>query len=641
MLIEEYALIGDGRTAALVGRDGSIDWLCWPTFASAACFAKLLGSEQNGFWKLAPTNPKWKVARRYQPHTLILETCFETSTGSVQVLDYMPVRSAHSQIIRTVKGLSGRVKMLGVLALRFDNGSAVPWVTRTKLGMRAVAGPDAVELQTNAPLEGKSLRTASEFIVGQGESVDFVLTYKGFDGYRARSSGAPVHVQKAYDETRRLWTTWAEKCAYDGPHREMVVRSLITLKALIYRPTGAIVAAPTTSLPEAMGGTRNWDYRYCWLRDTTFTLLVLINSGYKQEARDWMDWLQRSVAGSPEQIQIMYGISGERTLLEYEVSLPGYENSAPVRIGNAAAQQLQLDTYGEVLDAFFWTYASLGDRNRSRDFRLLRRIVEHLETLWEQADEGIWEVRGGPQHFTYSKVMTWVAFDRAIKIAEKVSFETPVKRWRQIRDTIHAEVCTREFDPSQNSFVQHYETKQLDASALLIALVGFLPPQDPRVLGTISAIEGKLMEGGLVMRYDNRESNDGLPDEEGKFLACSFWLVSNLKLIGRDEDARKLFENLLKLANETGLLSEEYDTARKRLVGNFPQAFSHIALVGAAYHLADAGKQRQQASVARNTGLKPSTAVRLKGRRKAAGLVLREAQGLSNTAHPEPSSKEE
>ena len=621
MLIEDYALIGDGRTAALVGRDGSIDWLCWPNFGSAACFAKLLGSDQNGFWKLAPKNPVRKVTRRYEPHTLILETRFETSTGSVQVLDYMPVRSAHSQIIRTVKGLRGRVKMQGVLALRFDYGTAVPWVTRTNLGLRAVAGPDAVELQTKAPIEGKSLRTVSEFVVGQGESVDFVLTYTGFGEYRARSTGAPVHVQQAYNETRHLWTTWAEKCAYDGPHREMVVRSLITLKALIYRPTGGIVAAPTTSLPEAIGGTRNWDYRYCWLRDTTFTLLALINSGYKQEARDWLGWLHRTVAGSPEQIQIMYGIAGERTLLEYEVSLPGYEKSAPVRIGNAAAQQLQLDTYGEVLDAFFWTYASLGDRNRSGDFDLLRRIVEHLETLWEQPDEGIWEVRGGPKHFTYSKVMAWVAFDRAIKIAEKVKFDTPIKRWKRIRDTIHAEVCTRAFDQSQNSFVQHYETKQLDASVLLIALVGFLPPQDPRVLGTISAIEKHLMEGGLVMRYDNRESNDGLPGAEGKFLACSFWLVSNLKLIGRDEDAQKLFENLLKLANETGLLSEEYDTARKRLVGNFPQAFTHVALIGAAYHLADAGKQRQQASIAKTTNPESSTAARPKQRRKAAGLA--------------------
>ena len=635
MLIEEYALIGDGRTAALVGRDGSIDWLCWPNFGSAACFAKLLGSDQNGFWKLAPKNSVCKVTRRYEPHTLILETCFETNTGSVQILDYMPLRSAHSQIIRTVKGVCGRVQMQGELALRFNYGNAVPWVTRINLGLRAVAGPDAVEFQTKAPIEGQSFRTISEFVVEQGESIDFALTYRGFGDYRARSTGAPVNVQKAYDETRRLWTAWAKKCAYDGPHREMVERSLITLKALIYRPTGGIVAAPTTSLPEAIGGTRNWDYRYCWLRDTTFTLLALINSGYKQEARDWMGWLHRSVAGSPEQIQIMYGISGERTLLEYEVSLPGYENSAPVRVGNAAAGQLQLDTYGEVLDAFFWTYASFGDRNRSEEFGLLRRIVEHLETLWEQPDEGIWEVRGGPKHFTYSKVMTWVAFDRAIKIAEKVSFETPIKRWRQIRDTIHAEVCTRAFDQSLNSFVQHYETKQLDASVLLIALVGFLSPQDPRVLGTISAIETQLMEGGLVMRYDNRESNDGLPGAEGKFLACSFWLVSNLKLIGRDEDAHKLFENLLKLANETGLLSEEYDTVCKRLVGNFPQAFTHVALVGAAYHLADAGKKRHHASITKDTRLEASTAARLKGRRKTAGPAYREAQRPGNRVHAE------
>ncbi len=614
MLIEDYSVIGDGRTAALVGRDGSIDWLCWPDFASAACFAKLLGSEENGFWKLAPQGPARKITRRYEPHTLVLETTFETSTGSILIQDFMAPRSKRSQIIRIVKGLRGQVAVRGVLALRFDFGKAIPWVTRSETGLRAVAGPDEVELQTDAPLRGEAFRTISEFPVEQGKSVSFVLTYDGYGDYGKRFAYPLANPSKAYAETQRYWKAWVAKCTYQGPYREMVERSLLTLKALIYRPTGGIVAAPTTSLPEDLGGVRNWDYRYCWLRDTTFTLLALVNCGYKQEARDWMKWLHRTVAGSPEQIQIMYGISGQRTLVEYQVeSLSGYAGSKPVRVGNAASGQLQLDTFGEVLDAFFWTYSSLTDQDRGADFGLLRRLVEHLEDLWDQPDQGIWEVRGGPKHFTYSKVMAWVAFDRAVKIAEKVSFATPVKRWRRIRDTIHAQVCARAFDKRQNSFVQHYGTKQLDASVLLMTLVGFLPPQDPRIRGTISAIEQHLMDGGLVMRYDTRKTKDGLPGTEGKFLACSFWLVSNLKLIGRDEDARKLFEKLLKLANETGLFSEEYDTKRKRLVGNFPQAFSHIALIGAAYHLANAGKQRQQASLARNTD--PETVPKEKLRR--------------------------
>lgn len=603
MLIEEYALIGDCHTAALVGRNGSIDWLCWPNFASAACFASVLGSKKNGRWQLCPEGKITRTSRRYEPHTMILETTYETRRGGVQVTDFMPMRDTHSHVIRIVKGLRGKVAMRSSLALRFSYGQAVPWVTRTAYGIRAVAGPDAVELQTTAPLKGEDLETVSEFTVRAGETVSFVLTYGQYGNYREHSVGDPVDAQRAYDQTRNFWTEWAGKGKYSGAYPEMVERSLITLKALTFEPTGGVVAAPTTSLPEDIGGVRNWDYRYCWLRDTTFTLLALINGGYYDEARDWMHWLHRTVAGKPDQLQIMYGISGERTLAEWEIKfLPGYENSRPVRIGNAAAEQLQLDTYGEVLDAFFWTYSTLEETNRKADFTLLRKLVEHLETVWEQPDEGIWEVRGGPKHFVYSKVMAWVAFDRAVKIAEKGGFDAPVKRWKKLRDAIHKEVCTKGFSKRLNSFVQHYGAKQLDASVLLMAIVGFLPPDDPRVHGTVEAIEKHLTEDGLVMRYDTSKSKDGLPGSEGKFLACSFWLVTNLKLIGRDEDARKLFERLLSLANDVGLLSEEYDTKRKRMVGNFPQAFSHIALIGAAYHLAEAGTQRHTASlVASNT----------------------------------------
>ncbi len=590
MFLEEYALIGDCETAALVGRNGSIDWLCWPNFASAACFASLLGSEENGFWRLAPKEKVVRTTRGYERDTLVLKTVFETKRGAVEITDFMPPRGRNSHIVRIVKGLHGTVKMHGELALRFNYGEAVPWVTRTTAGLRAVAGPDTVELQTAAPLLGENLRTVSDFVVREGESVSFVLTYGSYGNYREHLTVNPVDVQKAYEETCDYWTQWAARCTYKGNHRELVTRSMITLKALTFRPTGGVVAAPTTSLPEDIGGVRNWDYRYCWLRDTTFTLLALMNGGYYDEARDWMHWLRRTIAGKPDQLQIMYGISGERTLAEWEIkSLRGYENSSPVRIGNAASEQLQLDTYGEVLDAFFWTYAKLGP-GQTADFDLLRSLVEHLETVWQQPDEGIWEVRGGPQHFTYSKVMAWVAFDRAIKIAEKSGLRAPLRRWKKTRDAIHNQVCAKGFSKRRNSFVQHYGSKNLDASVLLMSIVGFLPPADPRILGTVAAIERHLMRGGLVMRYDTSKTKDGLPGTEGNFLACSFWMVTNLKLIGRDADATKLFERLVSLANDVGLLSEEYDTRRKRLVGNFPQAFSHIALIGAAYHLAESTK---------------------------------------------------
>jgi GH15 family glucan-1,4-alpha-glucosidase len=598
LLIEDYALIGDCETAALVGRNGSIDWLCWPNFASAACFAKLLGTGENGFWCLAPRGKTLGSSRRYEPHTLILETTHETRSGSVHVRDFMPLRDRRSRIVRLVEGLSGSVTMRSELALRFDYGQAVPWVTRTQDGIKALAGPDAVWLHTTAPLEGKGLRTVSEFTVRKGQTVPFVLTYGDYGDYREESIGPPVDVQKAYEETRRFWIDWTGKSTYEGNHREMVERSLITLKVLTYAPTGGIIAALTTSLPENIGGVRNWDYRYCWLRDSTFTLLALTNSGYHEEARDWMNWLRRTVAGSPDQVQIMYGVTGERDLIEWQLdALPGYENSRPVRIGNAASGQLQLDTYGELLDTFYWTYHALEREALSAEFALLRAMVKHLETIWKLPDEGIWEVRGGPKHFTYSKVMAWVAFDRAIKIAEKCAFEAPVKRWKKTRDAIQQEICEKGFSKRLNSFVQYYGSKHLDASALLFPMVGFLPPDDPRILGTVAAIEKHLTRDGLVMRYDTGKNVDGLPGNEGKFLACSFWMVSSLKLIGRHADAEQLFERLLLLANDVGLLSEEYDTQRRRLVGNFPQAFSHIALVGAAHTLTRTGRGRHTSGV--------------------------------------------
>jgi len=583
--IEDYALIGDCETAALVGRNGSIDWLCWLHFSSASCFARLLGSEENGFWRIAPSAEIIRSTRKYQEHSLVLETTHETKDGIVQVVDFMPLRGKHSHLIRVIKGLRGEVPMRSELALRFCYGQAVPWVTRTKSGILAVAGPDSVTLDTSAPLVGEDLKTVSEFNVREGESVSFALTYGTYGDYRGHHPREPVDVDRAYRQTLSFWQHWTSRCTYQGRYRELVVRSLITLKALTFLPTGGVIAAPTTSLPEDLGGVRNWDYRYCWLRDATFTLLALMYGGYYDEAHDWMQWLRRTIAGSPDRMQIMYGISGERMLPERVLkALSGYEESSPVRIGNAASEQLQLDVYGEVLDAFFCAYGKL-DHVLAEDFGLLRLLVEHLETIWEEPDEGIWEVRGGPKHFIYSKVMAWVAFDRAIKMAESAKLEAPVARWKKTRDVIHQQICEKGYNKRVNSFVQHYGSEQLDASVLLMAIVGFLPPEDPRIRSTVEAIERHLTQDGLVMRYNTSKTEDGLSGSEGKFLACSFWLVSNLKLIGREADALSLFERLLSLANDVGLLSEEYDTQRKRLVGNFPQALSHIALIGVAYLL--------------------------------------------------------
>jgi GH15 family glucan-1,4-alpha-glucosidase len=580
--IESYAIIGDCETAALVGLDGSIDWLCWPNFSSDACFARLLGTEDNGRWLLAPAQKAEKTTRKYRDHTLILETTFETPDFAVMLIDYMPIRDANSDIVRIVKGIRGSAPMKMEMSLRFNYGATVPWVTRRHGGIRAIAGPDLVAFRTAAPLTGKGLSTVSEFTVKAGESVDFVMSY----GPSHLNMPRAIDVNKSLQETQEFWEKWASDNSYQGPYQDAVDRSLITLKALTYRPTGGIVAAVTTSLPEQLGGPRNWDYRYCWLRDATFTLLAFMSGGFYQEAKEWQQWLLRAIAGSPDQVQIMYGLAGQRYLPEREIPwLTGYEGSKPVRIGNAASEQLQLDIYGEVMAAFHNALSQM-EKGGELSFAMLRRMVEHLETIWQEPDEGIWETRGGRQNFTYSKVMAWVAFDRAIKAAGTLHAGAPVERWQKVRTKIHDEICSRAYNEKLGSFVQSYGSEHLDASLLLMPLMGFLPAEDPRVQGTLKAIEGSLMSGGLVLRYNTEKVSDGLPPGEGVFLACSFWMVSALKLQGRDADAKKLFERVLSLANDVGLLAEEYDVGAKRLVGNFPQALSHISLVNAAFNLA-------------------------------------------------------
>ena len=544
-------MIGDCQTAALVGIDGSIDWLCWPDFSSDACFARLLGSEENGRWLLAPAGKIKKTSRKYRDHTLILETTFETEEGVATLIDFMPIRETNSDLVRIVKGVRGSVPMKMELVLRFGYGIIVPWVTSEQEELRAIAGADLVVLRTRAPLRGEGLTTVSEFTVKAGESVGFAMTY----GASHLQAPRAIDVDEALVRTQSTWEKWAARCPYDGPYRQAVERSLITLKSLIYHPTGGIVAAVTTSLPEQLGGTRNWDYRYCWLRDATFALLALMNGGYYQEAWRWQAWLLRAIAGSAEQAQIMYSIAGQRHLPEWEVPwLDGYEDSKPVRVGNAAAGQLQLDIYGELMDAFFHGLDRL-DPSRDLGFRMLMGMVNRLGQLWEQPDQGIWETRGAPQHFTYSKVMAWVAFDRAIRVADKLPAEAPVEQWKKVRAKIHAEVCAQAYNRRLGSFVQAYGSDQLDASLLLMPLVGFLPHDDERVKGTIDAIEKNLMPDGLVMRYNTVKVDDGLPSGEGVFLACSFWMVSNLTLMGRVEEAKRLFEHVLSLANDVGLLS--------------------------------------------------------------------------------------
>jgi GH15 family glucan-1,4-alpha-glucosidase len=580
--IEDYALIGDCETAALVSRDGSIDWLCWPRFDSGACFAALLGGREHGRWQIAPCASNARVTRHYREHTLILETDYDMPEGAVTIIDFMPLRGRASDLARIIVGRRGRVEMRTELILRFYYGAIVPWVTRLDDGsLRAVAGPDMVVVHTDVPLRGEGLTTVGEFAVSEGDFVPFVMTYSPSH----LPPHAPVNPRKALNDTERFWREWTARGAYRGEWGEAVERSLITLKALTYRPTGGIVAAPTASLPEQLGGVRNWDYRFCWLRDATLTLLALINAGYSDEAAAWRDWLLRAAAGSPRQMQIMYGLAGERVLREWELDwLPGYEGSKPVRVGNGAYGQLQLDVFGEVMDALH--QGRRAGLSRSLDsWGLQRALMMHLATIWQQPDQGMWEVRGGPQHFTYSKVMAWVAVDRAIKSAEEFRADGIVDEWRALRDQIHDEVCERGFDTELGTFVQAYGSKLLDASTLMIPLVGFLPPDDERVRGTVKQIEKRLLVDGLVLRYDSVATDDGLPGGEGAFLACSFWLADNYVLLGRHDDARIMFERLLALRNDVGLLAEEYDPRVKRQVGNFPQAFSHIALVDTALNL--------------------------------------------------------
>ena len=579
--IEDYALIGDCKTAALVGRDGSIDWLCWPRFDSAACFAALLGNAEHGRWLLAPTDPSLAVARRYRPGTLVLETEFQTATGRAAVIDFMPV--VGSNLVRMVVGLSGSVTFRTELVVRFNYGASVPWVSRQPDGsLSAIAGPERLVLRTPAALFGEDLKTIGEFSVGTDECVPFVLSH----GSSFEEMPLPIDAVGALERTEAFWRDWSDRCPDVGPWTETVKRSLITLKALTYRPTGGIVAAVTTSLPESLGGVRNWDYRFCWLRDATFTLMAFMQLGYYDEARAWRDWLIRAVAGSPDQIQILYGVGGERWLPEQIVPwLPGYEGSGPVRIGNGAYQQLQLDVFGEIVDAMFQALkAGMEPSERSRTLRPI--TLAYLATAWREPDEGIWEVRGGRQHFVHSKVMAWVAFDRAANEMAARVYNDSADRWRTIADEIHAEVCQRGFDRELGSFVQAYGSKRLDASLLLLPLVGFLPPDDPRIRGTLRAIEEKLLiDAEFVLRYETDNPGDGLPSGEGAFLACSFWLVENYILQRRYAEARKLFDRLVSHCNDVGLLAEEFDPRSGRMLGNFPQAYSHVGLINCALSL--------------------------------------------------------
>lgn len=583
--IEDYAVIGDCETAALVGRNGSIDWLCWPTFASGACFAALLGTAEHGFWKIAPTGRILATTRRYLPETLVVETTFETPTGTVLLLDFMPPRGHNSDVVRILRCTRGKVALRMDLAIRFDYGRAVPWVTHTAGGLRAISGPDMVVLRTPVKLTGQGLSTVAEFTLRAGEQLPFTLTYApsiGKDPNAPAQDPKPIHAVHALNDTLSFWRAWNRKNIYRGPHAEAVCRSLMTLKALTYRPSGGMVAAVTTSLPEQIGGDRNWDYRFCWIRDASFTLLALLHSGYAEEAASWRLWLLRAIAGDPAQIQTIYGILGERQLNEWPAGwLPGYENSRPVNIGNAAAEQFQLDIFGEV--AIVLTRLPEADPDTKLSANSVQaQFIDHLCQVWEQPDDGIWETRGGRKHFTYSKVMAWVALDRAIHHREKFGGAGDLQRWRKNRDLIHKQVLAKGFNKRLSAFTQSYGSKELDASCLLIGIVGFLPMDDPRIVGTITAIQKRLMPQGFVLRYDTRTASDGLPAGEGAFLPCSFWMVTNLWLIGRKAEAEALFNRLLALRNDVGLLSEEWNPTSKRMVGNFPQALSHIALVHTA-----------------------------------------------------------
>ncbi|MFE6711425.1 glycoside hydrolase family 15 protein [Streptomyces sp. NPDC057695] len=584
--IDDYALIGDLQTAALVGRDGSVDWLCLPRFDSAACFASILGDEENGHWRIAPKGATSCTSRRYADGTLVLETFWETRTGTVKVVDFMPQRDTAPDLMRIVEGVSGSVEMSSVLRLRFDYGSVVPWMRRSDGHRVAVAGPDAVWLRSEPPVKtwGQQFSTCSAFTVDAGEKVAFVLTWHPSHEPRPDL----VDPYESLEHSLADWRAWSDRCTYRGPYRDVVLRSLITLKALTYAPTGGIMAAPTTSLPEEIGGVRNWDYRACWLRDSSLTLGALLAAGYVDEARAWRDWLLRSVAGDPADLQIMYGPAGERRLPETTLPwLRGYADSAPVRTGNAAVDQFQLDVYGEVMDSLHRAHEA-GIPAEKHAWNLQLSLLGFLESTWREPDEGLWEVRGRRRHFTHSKVMAWVAADRAVRTLEAdPSLPGDAARWRTMRDEIHAEVCARAFDPVRNTFTQSYGSRELDAATLLIPQVGFLPPDDPRVLGTVEAVQAELLHEGYVRRYSTDGGTvDGLPGQEGTFLVCSFWLADALWLCGRREEARALFERLVALCNDVGLLAEEYDPVTDRQLGNFPQAFSHIGLVGTALALA-------------------------------------------------------
>jgi GH15 family glucan-1,4-alpha-glucosidase len=579
--IEDYALIGDLQTAALVSTDGSIDWLCFPRFDSPACFAALVGTDDNGHWRLRPRDADAKSGRHYRGDTLVLETEWSTPTGSVRVLDFMPLRDEAPDVVRIVEGITGTVSMRSELRLRFDYGSVTPWVRRVDDQIVAVAGPDAVALRSDVHQYGRDFATYADFTVGAGDRAWFVLTWHESH----RPAPEPTDALGSLEPTESFWTEWIGRSTDAGEMAEEVTRSLLTLKALTYMPSGGIVAAPTTSLPEALGGRRNWDYRFCWLRDATMTLAAMLRSGYTEEAQAWRDWLLRAIAGAPADLQIMYGVTGERRLTELEAGwLPGFGGSEPVRIGNAAADQLQIDVFGEVMDVL--ALARETQTGPSDDaWSVQRGLMRHLSDVWPMADEGIWEVRGGRQQFTYSKVMAWVAFDRAARAVERYGMGGPAKQWRATADEIHRQVCAEAYDAERNTFTQAYGSKALDASTLLIPQVGFLPPDDPRVIGTVDAVRKELAVDGFVRRYLTEHVDDGLPDDEGAFLVCSFWLADSLALIGRTGEARNLYEKLVALRNDVGLLAEEYDPVSKRMLGNFPQAFSHLGLVNTAWHL--------------------------------------------------------
>ncbi|MDN4999725.1 glycoside hydrolase family 15 protein [Bradyrhizobium sp. GCM10027634] len=595
--IEDYALIGDCETVALVGRNGSIDWLCWPAFDSDACFAALLGTNRNGRWLIAPSEDATAISRRYLGDTLILETRFETEGGTVALVDFMPPRGKASDVVRLVRGLSGTVKMRMELVIRFGFGVDIPWVRRIDHSLLAVAGQDMTVLRTPVETRGEDLTTVSDFEVHAGETVPFVLTY----GPSHLDPPQAIDPDLALQETEKFWKEWSSRSTHDGEYRDLIMRSLITLKALTFGPTGGIVAAPTTSLPEKLGGARNWDYRFCWLRDATFTLLALMNSGYTEEASAWHNWLLRAAAGSPANMQIMYGIWGQRRLLEWEAGwLDGYEGARPVRVGNAAHAQLQLDVYGELIDAFHQSRMAKLKLDDEATWALECAVLKHLAEVWDQPDHGIWERRGQPRHYVFSKVMTWVAFDRAIKSAETFGFKAPLLHWRTLREAIHRDVCYRGFDAEEGAFVESYGSKLLDASVLLLPGVGFLPADDPRVRGTIAAVEKHIMRDGFVLRHDPREVSGERQPIEGAFLACTLWLADAYVLSGNLDQAQVLFDRVVGVANDVGLLAEEYDSGARRQTGNFPQALTHIALINTAHNLSAARQKSEKPAMQRS-----------------------------------------